>query len=319
MTTMERRRLGRTGLDVSVLTFNARGLDPAACKDIDLAQAGAALALALDHGVNAIASPADAEARAAAADLLRRKGQGRAVHIFSHAPPLLPHNLPSPHLHADAVFPGAHIRAHAEAALKTFGVERLAILFLPAWQPEWTKEGDWLRTLQALKKEGKIAGFGIAPFDHDPGAASDAAQSGQIDCVEVMYNPFDPEAAVDLFPLCQEKGVGVVARSPLYGGALAAGWGEVAFAPADWREAFFYPEHRAETRERVAGLASEVSPPDDTVADLALRFSLSHPAVSTVSIGMRTPAHVEANVAAAARGALSQKVLDRLALYKWLC
>lgn len=316
---MERRRLGRTGLDVSILAFNVRGLDPAACKDVDLVEAGAALALALDHGVDVIALPADEAARAAAAELLRQEGRGRAVHIFSHVPPLVAHNLPSPHLHAETLFPGAHIRAHAEAALKAFGVERLAMLFLPAWQPEWTSEGDWLRTLQTLKAEGKVAGFGVAPFDHDPGAASDAVQSGQIDGVEVMYNPFDPEAAAELFPLCQEKGVGVVARSPLYGGALAAGWGEAAFAPGDWRDAFFYPEHRAETRERVADLAGEVSAPDATVADLALRFSLSHPAVSTVSVGMRTPAHVQSNLAAAARGALSQKVLDRVALYKWLC
>jgi aryl-alcohol dehydrogenase-like predicted oxidoreductase len=316
---MKRRRLGRTGLDVSVLAFNARGLDPAACRDIDLAEAGAALALALDGGVDVLATPAEGQAREAAADLLRRDGRARAVHILSHVPPLLPHTLPSPHLHANAVFPGAHIRAHAESVLKAFGVERLAVLFLPAWQPEWTREGDWLRTLQALKAEGKIAGFGVAPFDHDPGAACEAAQSGQIDCVEVMYNPFDPEAAADLFPLCREKGVGVVARSPLYGGALTAGWDEAVFAPGDWRAAFFYPEHRDETRERVAALAGEVSAPDETVADLALRFGLSHPAVSTVSVGMRARSHVQANLAAMARGPLPEGALARLSLYKWLC
>jgi aryl-alcohol dehydrogenase-like predicted oxidoreductase len=316
---MERRRLGRTGLDVSVLAFNARGLDPATCADIDLVEAGAALALALDHGVDVVASPVDGAARAAAADLLRREGRGRDVHILSHVQPLLPQGLPSPHLHADAVFPGAHIRAGAETALKAFGVERLAMLFLPAWQQEWTREGDWLETLQALKAEGKIAGFGVAPFDHDPGAACDAVAQGQVDGVEMMYNPFDPEAAADLFPLCRDKDVGVVARSPLYGGALAAGWGQAAFAPGDWRAAFFYPEHRDETRVRAAGLAAEVTAPDGTVSDLALRFSLSHPAVSTVSVGMRARAHVEANLRAIGRGALSQDVLKRLAAYKWLC
>jgi aryl-alcohol dehydrogenase-like predicted oxidoreductase len=319
MSAMETRRLGRSGLDVSVLAFNGRGLDPAACKDIDLREAGGALALALDAGVNAIASPADDEARVRAADLLKREGGGRAIHIISHVPPLIPHALPSPHLHASGVFPAAHIREHTEAALKAFGVERLATQLLAAWQPEWTKEGDWLETLQRLKEEGKIAAFGVAPFDHDPGAACEAASLGAIDCVEVMYNPFDPEAAADLFPLCQEKDVGVVVRSPLYGGAIAPGWAKAAFAPDDWRTAFFYPEHRDEIRERVDRLAAEVSAPDETVADLALRFSLSHPAVSTLSLGMRARAHVEADLRAAGRGPLPQEILDRLAAHKWLC
>ena len=123
---MQRSPLGRTGLDVSALSFNARGLDAAACADVDLDEAGAALALALDKGVNLILSPTDGEARAAAAGLLRRAGGGREVHIVCHAPPLIPHNLPSPHLYADAVFPAAHLRAAVEAALRTFAVERLA-------------------------------------------------------------------------------------------------------------------------------------------------------------------------------------------------
>jgi aryl-alcohol dehydrogenase-like predicted oxidoreductase len=134
-----------------------------------------------------------------------------------------------------------------------------------------------------------------------------------------MYNPFDPEAAADLFPLAREKGVGVIVRSPLYGGAIAPGWGAAAFPPGDWRASFFYPDHRDETRDRVARLAGAVAAPDETVADLALRFALSHPAVSSVAVGMRTRAHVEANLAAAGRGALPPAVLEDLAAHKWLC
>ena len=66
---MQRRPLGRTGLDVSALAFNARGLDARACGDLDLDEAGAALALAVDKGVNVIVTPLDGEARAATADL----------------------------------------------------------------------------------------------------------------------------------------------------------------------------------------------------------------------------------------------------------
>lgn len=315
---MERRRLGRTGLDVSILALNAGGLDARACKDFDLEAGRAAMALALDSGINALASPADAHAASLAAEILRSERRDREVHILSRVPPRLAHNLPSPHLHADAVFPAAHIRACTEAALQMFGVEQLAVQLLPAWQPEWTEEGEWLETLERLKAQGKIAGFGVAPFDHDPGAVLDAASRGVIDCVEVMYNPFDPEAAADLFPVCVEKDVGVIVRSPLYGGALTPGWDETRFAPGDWREAFFYPDHRQETAQRAAALAAEAAR-GETVADLALRFCLSHPAVSTISVGMRRLGHVQTNVAAAARGPIEAGVLARLAAHKWLC
>lgn len=313
---MQHRRLGRTGLDVSVLTLNARGLDAGACKDLDLAVASAAFALALDGGVNAIAaSPAHGEAERLVGGMLRSAGRAGQVHVLSQVPPLTVQDLPSPHLHADHVFPGRHIRASTEASLKALGVERLAVQILPAWQAEWTREGDWLETCLALKAEGKIAGFGVAPFDHDPGAAMEVAGLGQIDCVEVMYNLFDPEAAEALFPLALEKDIGIIARSPLYGGAITPGWGAAPFPTADWRGDFFYPDHLAETRDRVAALEGA----GGSVSDLALRFALSHPAVSTVSVGMRTRGHVEANLAAAAKGPLPAGVLLDLAQHRWLC
>lgn len=313
---MQLRPLGRTGLDVSALAFNARGLEARACPDVDLDEAGAALALALDGGVNLVTLPADPQALGAAAELLGRSGRAGSVHLVSQIPPLIPHNLPSPHLHARAVFPAAHIRQGVEATLKAFGAERLALAMLPGWQTEWTREGDWLETLRALKAEGKIAGFGVAPFDHDPGAAHDVAEQSLVDAVEVMFNPFDPEAAEALFPVCLEKGIGAIVRSPLYGGAIAAGWGESDFPPGDWRAAFFYPEHRDETRERVARLTADTA---GATAGAAIRFALSPAAVSTVSVGMRARAHVEANLAAARLGPLDAQTLARLAAHKWLC
>ena len=217
------------------------------------------------------------------------------------------------------MFPAGHLLACVEAALRTFAVERLALLMLPAWQTEWSKEGAWRQTLQRLKEEGKIAAFGVAPFDHEPGAAREVVELAAVDCVEVMYNPFDPEAAADLFPACQEKGVGVIARSPLYAGAISPGWGEAPFPADDWRASFFYPEHRDETRERVQRLAADTASLGGTVTETALRFALSHPAVSTVAIGMRTRAHVEANLAAAELGPLDAETLKRLGAHKWLC
>lgn len=316
---MQYRRLGRTGIDVSVLTLNTRGLDGRTCKDLNLVEASAAFALALEGGVNSVStSPAFGEAETLTAAILKRERLGREVHVLSHVAPLLSMDMPSPHFYANDIFPGHHIRASTDASLKALKIERLALQQLPGWCAEWSQEGDWLETCHRLKEEGKIAGFGLAAFDHDPGALLDVLERNDPDCVQVMYNIFDPKAA-DAFSLCVQRGVSVVARSPLYAGAIAKGWAEVAMLTGDWRHEYFYSDHLDETRSRVAALDREVTLPDRTVADLALRFSLSHPVVSTATVGMRSRDHVALNLQAVERGLLSPDQISSLDKHKWLC
>lgn len=274
------------------------------------------VALALDHGVNAIEIGAgnDASVRLLG-DVLRRENAGNRVHVFARATSLVPFDLPSPHVPVDDAYPGRHLRAETEALLSTLGVERLALQQLHAWCPEWQHEGDWLETLDRLRAEGKIAGLGVSLFDHDVTAGFEIVASGLIDAVQAMYNIFDPAPAKTLFPLCQKHDVGVIARSALYYGALG---GALDFAPDDWRRAYFFDAHRRETGERVERLRAEVTP-DRSVADTALRFSLSHPAVSTVAVGMRNRAQLEANLQAVLAGPLDADRRAALAGHAWLC
>jgi aryl-alcohol dehydrogenase-like predicted oxidoreductase len=309
---MRHRLLGRTGLQVSELGIGVSAGD-------DPQEAAATLALALEQGVNvATLDAGDAAAPSLLGDALARAGQGRAVHVVARASSLVRFDLPSPHVPAWQAYPGQHLRAEVERLLAALGVERLALLQLHAWCPEWLGEGDWLETLERLRAEGKIAGFGVSLFDHDVDAAMQVAASGAIDAVQLMYNVFDPAAAAALLPLCAARGVGVVARSPLHYGALAPAFDEKHFAADDWRGGYFYDAHRRETEERVGRLACLVER-DRSVADMALRFSLSHPAVSTVAVAMHQRAHLEANLAAIERGPLPAAQLDALAQHKWLC
>ena len=311
-----RRRLARTGLDISALTIGTSRLAAAPVEE-----AADALALAFDAGIDAAEIDAG---DAAAAERLRqglaRAGAGRRLNVFARASSLVPFDLPSPHVHAQAAYPGAHLRAETETLLGRLGVERLAVQQIHAWCPEWLREGDWLETLGRLRDEGKIAGIGISLFDHDIDAGLEAVASGAIDCVQVMINIFDPSAAETLLPLCARNGVGVIARSPLYYGALSARIDASApFAEDDWRRDYFYEAHLAETRARAARLAAELAPPDRSLSDLALRFALAHPAVTTIAIGMHSRAQVEANLAAAARGPLPPEDAAALRAHRWLC
>ncbi|MBO9624286.1 MAG: aldo/keto reductase [Sphingomonas sp.] len=308
---MRLRRLGRTGLAVSECCFGT-----AALRSAPRAGAGAALARAIGLGVNAIELDAgDGDAVDLVGEVLRRERAGHRVHVFARVSSPVRFDLPSPHVPADQAYPGRHIRAETEALLARLGVERLALQQLHAWCPEWLHEGDWRETLEALRGEGKIAGVGLSLFDHDVHAGLEAVASGAVDSVQVMVNLFDQGAAATLLPLCQRHDVGVIARAPLYYGALTDAGGLGRFAYDDWRGTYFYPAHRHETEARVAQLRGEGA----SVSELALRFALSHPAVSTVAVGMRDTAQVEANVQALGRGPLDAGTRASLVTHKWLC
>jgi len=307
---MRSRLLGRTGLTVSEIAIGTARL---AAPDSDPAEARATIAMALDRGVDTFEIDAgDHEAAALLGRVLKAEGATQRVHILARVSPRVPLDLPSPHLHADEVYPGSHIRAGTDALLASLGVERLAIQQLHMWCPEWLGEGDWLATFEALRTEGKIAGFGVSLFDHDVDAGLTVVASGEIDTVQVMYNLFDQGAAEALFPNSQRHDVGVIARAPFYYGPLA-GPGRN-YTKKDWRTGYFYDEHAAETRERADRLA-EIGP----APALALRFSLSHPAISTVATGIRTRAQLEADLAALEQGSLDPDTRAALARHAWLC
>lgn len=314
---MNYRPLGRTGVDVSVCTLGTSGLRRGAPDTLETRKAWAS---AIDGGVNAMELDAAAGIAESIGRLLAEVQARDSVHVLARIRPLVPFDLPSPHIPAHQAFPGPHIRAESEALLKALGVERLGLLLLPAWCAEWWHEGDWLQTLASLKNEGKIAGFGIALFDHDVEAALEGVARGMVDAVQAMYNIFDPQASVALLPLCLRHNAGVIARSPLYYGMLVPrSERPVAFSADDWRSGFFFDAHLDETSRRADDLETLAEQSGTSLSELALRFSLSHPAVSTVAVGIGSRAHLDADLAALEKGALGAEILQALPLRKWLC
>jgi aryl-alcohol dehydrogenase-like predicted oxidoreductase len=89
------------------------------------------------------------------------------------------------------------------------------------------------------------------------------------------------------------------------------------FPPGDWREEYFSGDRRAEAERRSTALAQLLGDEVETLPELALRFCLSSPTVTTVIPGMRRPAHVRQNAAAAAKGPLSPALLAKLQAHAW--
>ena len=116
--------------------------------------------------------------------------------------------------------------------------------------------------------------------------------------MQVVYNIFDQAPEDELFPFCQANGIAIIARVPFDEGSLTGTLtADSTWPEGDWRNTYFLPENLPDTLARVERLEPLV-PEGMDLPELALRFILEHPAVSTTIPGMRRPAHVERNLAA---------------------
>ncbi len=138
-----------------------------------------------------------------------------------------------------------------------------------------------------------------------------------MDVVQVIYNIFDQAPEDKLFPVCQELNIGVIARVPLDEGSLGGKMtAETKFPKNDWRSGYFGPDNLRQTMARVDKL-KPVVPKDMSLPDMALRFILSNPTVSTTIAGMRKPDHVRHNIAVSDAGPLEASLLDELKKHRW--
>jgi aryl-alcohol dehydrogenase-like predicted oxidoreductase len=189
---------------------------------------------------------------------------------------------------------------------------------LHTWTDAWTDRDEWRRAAEQLKQSGKIRFFGISVAEHDPNSALEAVRTGLIDSVQVIYNVFDQTPEKNLFPLCQQKKVGVLARVPLDEGGLTGAITEnTQFPPGDFRESYFRGDRKRQLAERVEALKKDLAAIPGTLPEIAIRFCLSHPAVTTVIPGMRRVASVESSCRAEAAGKLDERTAALLKRHAW--
>ena len=154
--------------------------------------------------------------------------------------------------------------------------------------------------------------------DHDPDSALELVKTGLVDTVQVIYNIFDQSPERNLFPLVQQMDVGVLARVPLDEGALTGTINEdTKFPEGDFRQGYFAGDRRKQVAEHVDALKKDVQDVKGTLAEIALRFCLSNPAVSTVIPGMRKVKTVESSCSVSDSGPLPSPVLARLKIHAW--
>jgi aryl-alcohol dehydrogenase-like predicted oxidoreductase len=171
--------------------------------------------------------------------------------------------------------------------------------------------------VEKLKGEGRIRSFGLSLNRWEPENGLKTLRTGLVDVVQVIYNIFDQAPDDKLFPICQELNIGVIARVPLDEGSLGGKMTvQTRFPETDWRAKYFGPENLSATLPRVENL-KQLTPTGMTLPEMALRFILANPVVSTTIIGMRKPDHVRQNVATSDAGPLDPSLMAKVKPHRW--
>jgi aryl-alcohol dehydrogenase-like predicted oxidoreductase len=314
------RKLGRTGLEVSEVGYGAWGIGKSQWMGAEDDESLRALDRAIDLGLTFIDTAlgyGEGHSERLVGQTVRTRDEN--VHVATKIPPKN-RIWPAPAgLHPDETFPADHVRESTEASLRNLGLDTIDVQQFHVWQDEWLGEGDWQEAVEDLKREGKIRHFGVSINDHQPANAIKLIQAGLVDTVQVIYNVFDQSPEDELLPACLEHGVGVIVRVPFDEGALTGAiTPETTFDAGDFRNDYFRDDRKRQVQERVRAIISELGVTEDGIAEIALRYILSHPGVSTVIPGMRSVRNVERNMRVADGKGLPEDHVRLLKNHRWV-
>ncbi len=314
---MNYRRFGRTDWMVSEVGYGMWGMG--GWKESDDTESLASLQLSVELGCNFF-DTAWAYGNGHSEGLLGqivRANPGKKLYTASKIPPK---NFKWPSQRGFSLedcFPPDHIEAYIHKSLKNAGLKSLDLIQFHTWEDGWVADDRWAKKLDELRSQGLIGAVGISINRWEPWNGVAAVRSGLIDVVQVIYNIFDQNPEDELFPACREMDVAVIARVPLDEGTLTGNLTLQSKWPAgDWRNTYFVAENLKSSVEHAEALRPLI-PPGMTMAEMALRFILNEPMISTIIPGMRKARHVRSNIAASDAGPLPEDLHQQLRSHRW--
>jgi aryl-alcohol dehydrogenase-like predicted oxidoreductase len=315
---MNYRRFGRTNWKVSEMGYGMWGMGGWTGSDDD--ESLQALQRAVDLGCNFF-DTAWAYGEGRSEKLLGeivRANSGKKLYLATKIPPK---NLQWPSRRGstlDDCFPPDHIDEYVHSSLKNAGLDSFDLIQFHVWEDAWVEDDRWAKKMDELRGAGLVKAVGISLNRWEPWNGVRTVKSGLIDAVQVIYNIFDQNPEDDLFPACVEMDTAVIARVPFDEGSLTGTLTKESKWPeGDWRNIYFVPENLIPSVERADALKPIAERAGIGMPEMALRFILGNPVVSTIIPGMRKLAHVDSNIAASDTGRLSDDLLAELTEHRW--
>jgi aryl-alcohol dehydrogenase-like predicted oxidoreductase len=314
---MRYRRFGRTGWEVSEIGYGMWGM--AGWTGSEDQESLASLDRAVELGCNFFDTAwayGDGHSEQLLAKLLKRH-PGKRLYSATKIPPKNRRWPARPEYTLDDVYPPDYIREYTEKSLANIGVPTIDLQQFHVWSDTWATDDRWQRAASKLKEDGLVRAIGISINRWQPANVLRALETGIIDAVQVVYNVLDQNPEDELFPVCREKDIGVIARVPFDEGSLTGGLTTKSTWPqGDFRNIYFRPENLIPTLERIERLRPVV-PREMTMPELALRHILQNQDVSTVIPGMRKMKHVEQNIGTSDGHGLSASLMAELRKHRW--
>jgi aryl-alcohol dehydrogenase-like predicted oxidoreductase len=296
--TIATRPLGRTGAEVSILGYGAMELRGAPRGPVvDDEVAGRLLNSVLDHGITVIDTSID---YGRSEELIGRFIGHRRDEFFlaSKCGCLLgdpPPGSTPPYPHD---FRPENVRSGIEQSLRRLGTDRLDLLQVhTSPSMERLQEDRTIETMVELRDEGKIRFLGMSgTLPNLPGHIA----MGVFDVFQIPYSLIQREHE-ELIAAAAEAGAGTLIRGGVARGAPSGG-------PAWGRGPLMLPEGEGKRRWESSGVEELIG--DLSPMEFVLRFTLSHPGLSSTIVGTSNPEHLEANAAAASKGPLPNDLYE---------
>jgi aryl-alcohol dehydrogenase-like predicted oxidoreductase len=299
---MELRPFGGTGLDVSAIGFGCWEVG-GGYGDVEEAEFGHAVGRALDLGVNCFDTAEGygmgASEQALGRALGRRRDEAIVVSKFGM------NYRDRPNLRDSS---RERVHASIDKSLKNLGTDWVDV-YLVHWPDRETPFEETMQALEEVVRDGKVRHVGLSNFKLEEIEA--CRQAFRVDVVQYGWNMFDRRMQRAILPYCQEHEIGFMAYGSLCFGLLTGTFTEdTDFGAGDWRsrkgnmgsikmfEALFGAETFPRNVRAVEELKSIAARYDKSLPQLALRWAISHPGVSTALVGCRNIAEVEDNVGA---------------------
>ncbi len=315
---MKKRKFGNSGLEVSEIGFGAWAIGGSWGEQSDK-DSLEGLKTALDNGVNFIDTAAgygNGKSEQIIGEFL--KSRSETVYVCTKTPPAPGKWPPSPYCKIEERYSEKYLRENVEERLKNLEVESLDVLLLHTWTRAWNDNPVALKILQKMKSEGVVKQIGISTPEHDQNCVVQLMRDGMVDVLQVIYNIFEQEPAAQLFPVAKETGTGIIVRVAFDEGVLTGKYtGNESFGPDDFRSNYFAGDRLERGVRRTEQIKKEFKEGGYSMPELALKFALSHEAVSTVIPGIRNKQQAIQNTSVSNLPELSEDMLIRLREHSW--